>query len=584
MANFSGYASKICRVPLRGQLLSSPFVPHRPSSFAMPHAIIRVAKIKTAGAARGKTAHNYRLVDTPNADQERTASHNKEYINTAKVDYWSLAEQRIAEVVTRKVRDDQVRAMEVVLTASPEWFKRDQDGQAEDVREGKWVESNLDFLKEKFGEKNVVSFTLHQDETTPHIHAVVIPITQNEKGRTCLSADRLFNPTTLSQLQTDYAAAMGEHGLERGIEGSRRQHQDMKQVYGHQQATAAELAPLVQPVAVQAYKIETMPGLTGRDTWRAEQEAAINAEIARQVGEANQRLERAGNVAVAHAGSSGQAETLARQLAISQGLKQGHFERLEAATEQIEHHTMTSERLAVQLAQGGGELVEAMTKFGNQEREKVRQELVELLERVLKEPVHTLTEFRLGLENIGYSFGKDADSKTVIIDDSSGAQFSGPEIQPNGSPLTPQIETAIARTAQQEYLASEAGKLATEQAARAARGQQPHEGRAVLGMEGKDLETIKKHFLDVRAGVRPGQVQADGRVQLEIVYQHTQPTIRSINTLLNQAQKWTGVTVQEDRHDREQRQVGAERRGQELKVEKTQGKDQGRGGGISMRG
>lgn len=550
----------------------------------MPQAIIRVAKIKTAGAARGKTAHNYRLMDTPNADPERTAALNKEYVNTDRADYWSLAEQRIAEVVTRKVRDDQVRAMEFVLTASPEWFKRGADGQAEDMRESKWVADNLHFLKEKFGEKNVVSFTLHQDEKTPHVHAVVIPIT--DKNR--LSADTLFNPKTLVKLQTEYAAAMGEHGLERGIEGSRRQHQDMKQVYGHQQTTAVELAPLVQPVAVQAYKIETMPGLTGRDTWRAEQEAAINAEIARQVGEANQRLERAGNVAVAHAGSSEQAETLARQLAISQGLKQGHFERLEAATEQIEHQSMTSERLAVQLAQGGGELVEAMTKFGNQEREKVRQELVEILEGVLKKPVHTLAEFRLGLEKIGYSFGKDADNKTVIIDDSSGAQFSGPEVQPNDSPLTPQIETAIARTVQQEYLASEAGKLATElvteQAARAARGQQPHEGRAVLEMDAKDLETIKKHFLDVRAGVRPDTVQADGRVQLEIVYQHTQPTIRSINTLLNQAQKWTGVTVQEDRHDREQRQVGAERRGQELKAEKTQGKDQSRGGGISMRG
>jgi hypothetical protein len=84
----------------------------------------------------------------------------------------------------------------------------------------------------------------------------------------------------------------------------------------------------------------------------------------------------------------------------------------------------------------------------------------------------------------------------------------------------------------------------------------------------------------VRAGVRPGAVQADGRVQLEIVYQHTQPTIRSINTLLNQAQKWTGVTVQEDRHDREQRQVGTERRGQELKAEKTQGKSKDRGPSI----
>jgi hypothetical protein len=545
----------------------------------MPHAIIRVAKIKTAGAARGKTAHNYRLVDTPNADQERAAVLNKEYINTGQADYWSLAEQRIGEVVTRKVREDQVRAMEVVLTASPEWFKRGQDGQAEDVRGGKWVESNLNFLKEKFGEKNVVSFTLHQDETTPHIHAVVIPITQNEKGRACLSADRLFNPTTLAQLQTDYAAAMAGHGLERGVEGSRRQHEDMKQVYGHQARTAAELVPLVQPVAAQAFTLPDVP-LMGRDTYRIEQQAAINAEIARQVGEAHKRAQEAGNVAVANAGSRERAEVLERQLNASQGLKKGQFDQLEAATAQVQMQAARSERLAVQLAQGGGPMVESLTKHGQQEREKARQELVGVLEGALKEPVHTLPEFRLGLEKVGYSFGKDADNKGIIIDNHSGAQFYGPEIQPNGSALTPQVEAAIARTVQQEYLASEAGKLAAEQAERAARGLQAHQGRAVLEMNAKDLETIKKHFSDAKAGVRPGQVQADGRVQVEIVYYHTQPSIQEINDLLNRAQKWTGVTVQEDGHDREQRQVGAVRRGEKVKVSRGQSKNQDRGPSI----
>ena len=100
----------------------------------MPQAIIRVAKIKTQGQAQGKTKHNYRLMNTPNADPERTATLNQELVNTDQLDYWSLAEQRISEVVTRKVRDDQVRAMELVLTASPEWFKRDITGQADDVR------------------------------------------------------------------------------------------------------------------------------------------------------------------------------------------------------------------------------------------------------------------------------------------------------------------------------------------------------------------------------------------------------------------------------------------------------------------
>ena len=80
--------------------------------------------------------------------------------------------------------------------------------------------------------------------------------------------------------------------------------------------------------------------------------------------------------------------------------------------------------------------------------------------------------------------------------------------------------------------------------------------------------------------MRPGAVQTDGRVKLEVVYHHNQPSIQSINDLLNKAQKWTGVTLQEDSHDREQRQVGAERRGQELKAEKGRGKSQDRGQSI----
>ena len=541
----------------------------------MSQAIIRVAKIKTAGAARGKTAHNYRLMDTPNADPDRTKALNQEYINTDRADYWSLAEQRIAEVVTRKVRDDQVRAMEVVLTASPDWFKRGQDGQAEDMRASKWVADNLHFLKEKFGEKNVVSFTLHQDEKTPHVHAVVIPITDQNR----LSADTLFNPKTLVKLQTEYAAAMAEHGLERGIEGSRRQHQDMKQVYGHQEKTAAELGPLVQPVAVQAFRLPDVP-LMGRDTWRAEQEAAINAEIARQVREANQRLARAGNVAVAHAGSSEQAETLARQLAISQGLKQGHYADLEASTGQVKTLTERSEQLAMQLAQGGGPEVEALTTYGHQQREKARQELVGLLEGILLNPIPNAGAFRTQLQDIGYTKSKDAEGKGVLVDENTGAAFHLNELKPNGLEFAPQFNEAIERTKAAEFAQSATGKLAAEQAERQTRGQQAHEGRAVLEMDAKDVETIKKNFLDVRAGVRPGQVLADGRVQLEIVYQHTQPTIRSIHEMLNKAQKWTGVTVQEDSHDHEHRQLGAERRSQELKAEKSRGKSQDRSSGI----
>jgi hypothetical protein len=440
----------------------------------MSQAIIRVAKIKTAGAARGKTAHNYRLMETPNADPDRTKALNQEYLNTDRADYWRLAEQRIGEVVTRKVRDDQVRAVEVVLTASPEWFRRGADGQAEDMRESKWVADNLHFLKEKFGERNVVSFTLHQDEKTPHVHAVVIPIT--DKNR--LSADTLFNPKTLSQLQTDYAAAMAEHGLERGVAGSRRQHQDMKQVYGHQAHTAAELAPLVQPVAVQAFSLPDVP-LLGREAWKAQQEAAINAEIARQVGDTNQRLEKVGNVAVAHAGGTERADVLARQLGVSEGLKQGHFTQLQA-------NAATNDLLAMQLALGQppAELVAKGQKL----IESYRQETeATLLKTAQTGHYTTASEYLKLVQHQGYQLQRGETGKTSGVIHPTGVAFQLAQLHPGGLSVQKLIEQTLAareREVQERAVQVERARV------------------------GRELATMEKAFLGYRWRIDPTDLKA----------------------------------------------------------------------------
>jgi hypothetical protein len=346
---------------------AGPFLPHCLFSYLMsnesstpPNAIIRMGKVSKESEAVGKTIHNFRLMNTPNADPERTATMNQELVNTEQLDYWTLANKRIDEGIAktargkpRTVRDDQVRAVEFILTASPEWFKRDENGHAEDMRGSKWVADNLDFLKNKYGEKNLISFTLHQDEKTPHIHAVIVPLT--DRGR--LSADALFNTDTLPLLQTEYAQAMAPHGLVRGVEGSRRQHQDMKQIYGRQDKTAAELSSeLGNPVATMPAKeveLGKVPPLGyGAEEWRAKEQARINAELIRQVQEANERTEQANKraqeaiqYAIANAGSKEQAEVLNRQLNISEGLKQGNFDQTQAERAKLDE-------LAMRLASG----------------------------------------------------------------------------------------------------------------------------------------------------------------------------------------------------------------------------------------
>ena len=347
----------------------------------MPQAIIRVAKIKTQSQATGKTKHNYRLMPTPNADPERTASLNQELVNTAQLDYWTLAEKRTEEGIAktargkpRTVRADQVRAVEIVLTASPDWFKRDAARQAEDMRGSDWVTDNLNFLKNKYGEKNLVSFTLHQDETTPHIHAVVVPLTK--EGR--LSADTLFNRKTLANLQTEYAEAMAPHGLERGVKGSRRQHLDMKQMYGRQEQTAAALSELAIPVVTapaREIELDKVPTLGYKsEQWRADEQARINADLVRQVQEANERTDQANKraqeaiqYAIANAGSQEKAEVLRRQLNISEGLKQDQ----KAESDEIAKRMASGETPPAKLVKDGNKLLDDAIKQLRDGRESV---------------------------------------------------------------------------------------------------------------------------------------------------------------------------------------------------------------------
>jgi hypothetical protein len=374
---------------------------------------------------------------------------------------------------------------------------------------------------------------------------------------------------------------MQPYGMSRGIEHSQAEHQPMRRQYGQEAENARQVAELSRPAAAtvrEPFKLDDVP-LMGRDTWKAEQEARINAEIAQRVAQVQaqerQRVEKLAELAQKNTAAAEQVKTLQKQLGTSEGLKQGHFTGLQERDTQVDWLYNQRERLAVQLAQGGGTLSKQLEGEGKLRTEKIRHELVSVVEKALTKPIRDQAMFVEELKKAGWAVGREG-----LVNEKNGAVFNSKDLKPNGLDLAPQLTATYERTRAAEFAQSVAGKLAAEQTERQVRGQQSHEGRAMLEMESKDLETIKKHFLDVRAGVRPGQVQADGRVQVEIVYQHTQPTIPSINELLNKAQKWTGVTVQEDSHDREHRQAGAERRGQELKAEKGQSKGRDKGPSI----
>ena len=67
--------------------------------------------------------------------------------------------------------------------------------------ERKFFEKSLEFTQEYFGEKNIFSAIVHKDETTPHMHVNLVPITKNGK----LSAKEVIgNRKDLEQMQDKY--------------------------------------------------------------------------------------------------------------------------------------------------------------------------------------------------------------------------------------------------------------------------------------------------------------------------------------------------------------------------------------------
>jgi len=193
----------------------------------MSFAIIHMQKIKTGGI-KGIENHNERLKESKtNPDIDSEKSHLNKDLHEVDNDksYYNRVKDRIKELnLPKAVRKDAVTMCGFVCTSDKEYF--DKLPQAE--KEGFFKES-YEFLKNRYGEKNVVASTVHFDEKTPHLHCYVVPVT--EDGR--LSAKDVFTRAELQKLQTDYPKYMNEKGfdLERGLSSDgKRKHLDTQEL------------------------------------------------------------------------------------------------------------------------------------------------------------------------------------------------------------------------------------------------------------------------------------------------------------------------------------------------------------------
>ena len=202
---------------------------------------------KTHGTDSGTSAHIERKVKPSNADEERTCLNRRltEYPDGIYTRTQAIQHRLETAGLTRKVGKNQVRAIRIMLSGSSDDMQRI-------MREGRldeWCADNMKYLAATFGKENIVSADLHLDETSPHIHATLVPIVTTERkrkkqeertakryrtksaARPRLCADEVMSRIKLKVYQDTYAAAMAKYGLQRGIDGSEARHVDTQQFY-----------------------------------------------------------------------------------------------------------------------------------------------------------------------------------------------------------------------------------------------------------------------------------------------------------------------------------------------------------------
>lgn len=197
----------------------------------MAYAIYRAKKIKTAAKLAQTCRHNLREQQPTHSDP-----HGEIRVLTGSED----AAADVLAMLPPKRRKDAVLCMELLLTASPEYFRPhapEQRGLYSQCFLDAWQRRAEAWLQEQFGD-NVVSAVLHLDEATPHIQALVVPL-DRKTGR--LAAKRLFGPEALKDQQDTYAEAMADIGLQRGEPGSKAKHEPLRRYY--QRA----MSPLPEP-------------------------------------------------------------------------------------------------------------------------------------------------------------------------------------------------------------------------------------------------------------------------------------------------------------------------------------------------
>ena len=243
------------------------------------YAILRVQKCKGAeiGAMQYHNDREPGKHTNPDIDQSRTRL-NREMCPHA--DYEGEIQARIDAGYkgTRRVRKDAVRLVEGIVTASPEFF---EGASAEEVRD--FFEDALGFCREEFGESNLVHFTVHMDEETPHAHFGFVPLRDGKLSWKGFFPDK----AALGAMQDRFYGRVGAlYGLSRGekrLEGQpARRHKSVAEYKAESRRVQAELDEKAEQLEAAREELAS----TGRSSPSAGRRSRLRREVRAHQGRA----------------------------------------------------------------------------------------------------------------------------------------------------------------------------------------------------------------------------------------------------------------------------------------------------------
>ena len=151
-----------------------------------------------------------------------------------------------------------------------------------------WAKDVYDWCAKRYGQENIIGFQVHLDESSPHIHALIVPVGQRSKsGRECVMWSAMFGKNRyecgriLREMHTSLYEEVGsKYGLERGdsIDGRNVQHLHKRDYIRKLTKDAKQAEKAVKGLQTMIRKLEREM-LAGRNRLKEIDEALASGKI-----------------------------------------------------------------------------------------------------------------------------------------------------------------------------------------------------------------------------------------------------------------------------------------------------------------